>query len=110
MTRLPVVALRPNDGWCDDPGDPAYNRPVLLPYAARGETLWREDHVYDVIAVLGHNDDPPAPGKGSAIFLHIARDSFAPTEGCVALVLGDLLTVLRDCDPSTFLQIADDSA
>lgn len=109
VTRLPVVALTPADGWCDDPGDPCYNRPVRLPYVARAETLWREDHVYDAIAVLGHNDDPPASGKGSAIFLHVARYAYAPTEGCVALALGDLLTVLRDCDPATFLWIGDDS-
>lgn len=110
VTGLPVVALTPRDGWCDDPGDPAYNRPVLLPYASRAETLWREDHVYDVIAVLGHNDDPPAPGKGSAIFLHVARDPYAPTEGCVALAIDDLLAILRDCDLSTFLRVADAAA
>ena len=62
-----------NDGWCDAPDDPNYNRLVSLPYPASAEHLWRDDNVYDLIAVLGYNDDPVVPGKGSAIFLHIAR-------------------------------------
>src|ERR1700689_2079632 len=67
-TGLPVAPLDPADGWCDAPGDPAYNRPVVLPYPASAERLWRDDHVYDLIVVLGHNDDPVVPRAGSAIF------------------------------------------
>jgi L,D-peptidoglycan transpeptidase YkuD (ErfK/YbiS/YcfS/YnhG family) len=93
-TRLPVQALTPQDGWCDDPLDPAYNRPVALPYPASHEKLWRDDAVYDVIVVLGHNDDPPVPGLGSAIFMHVARPDYSGTEGCVALALPDLLALL----------------
>lgn len=104
-TGLPCTALTPADGWCDDPADPAYNRPVRLPYAGRHELLWREDRVYDVIVVIGHNDDPPVPGRGSAVFLHVARPGFAPTEGCVALALPDLLTVLAQVGPWDALEI-----
>ena len=86
------------DGWCDDPGDAAYNRPVALPYKARAERLWREDGLYDLVVLLGYNDDPVVPGKGSAIFLHIARDDYGPTEGCVALSRADLLEVLKTAD------------
>ena len=96
-TDLPVAALRPEDGWCDDPDDAAYNRPVRLPYGASHERLWRDDGIYDVIVVLGHNDDPPVPGRGSAIFLHLARPGFVPTEGCVALTNSELLSVLSFC-------------
>lgn len=102
---LPVAAIDPTDGWCDDPAHPAYNRPVRLPFAASHEILWREDGVYDVIVVLGHNDAPPVPGAGSAIFLHVARPAFEGTEGCVALPLPDLLRVLEDCGPETVLTI-----
>ncbi|GIK97946.1 MAG: hypothetical protein BroJett029_21550 [Alphaproteobacteria bacterium] len=98
-TRLPVRALSPEDGWCDDPADPQYNRPVRLPYPARHERLWLEDAVYDVIVVIGHNDDPPVPGLGSAVFLHVAQPDYGPTEGCVALALDDLLTVLAEAGP-----------
>ncbi len=104
-TGLPVTALRPEDGWCDDPDDAAYNRPVRLPYAASHERLWRDDGIYDVIVVLGHNDDPPVPGRGSAIFLHVARPDYGPTAGCVALALADLLTVLRDAGPGTRVRV-----
>ncbi|MEL3890489.1 L,D-transpeptidase family protein [Ferrovibrio sp. MS7] len=92
---LPLVPLDSGMGWCDDPADPAYNRPIRLPFAASHEKLWREDHVYDLIVVLGHNDDPPVPGMGSAIFLHVAREGYAPTEGCVALTREDLVALLE---------------
>lgn len=104
-TKLPCRPLQPDDGWCDDPADPAYNRWVRLPYAASHEKLWRDDHVYDVIVALGHNDDPPIPGLGSAIFLHVARPDYARTEGCVAVALPDLLRLLAALRPNDALQI-----
>ena len=94
-TSLPVAPIGPEDGWCDAPEDPAYNRPVTLPYLASHEKMWREDHVYDVVVELGYNDDPPVPGRGSAIFMHLARPDWSGTEGCVALALPDLLSVLK---------------
>ncbi len=91
---VPITPLAPHDGWCDDPTAPEYNRAVRLPFAARHETLWRQDGVYDLIAVLGWNDAPPVAGHGSAIFLHVARPDGAPTEGCVALSLAELQAAL----------------
>lgn len=104
-TALPVRAIAPDDGWCDDPAHPRYNRPVKLPFAASHEVLWRDDHLYDVIVVIGHNDAPPVPGHGSAVFLHVASDDFSPTAGCVALALADLLLVVRRCGPDTAIDI-----
>jgi L,D-peptidoglycan transpeptidase YkuD (ErfK/YbiS/YcfS/YnhG family) len=98
-TRLPTAALKPADGWCDAPGDPTYNQLVTLPYPASAEHLWRDDDVYDLIVVLGYNDAPVVPGRGSAIFLHVARPDYSPTEGCVALARADLLEVLVDATP-----------
>lgn len=100
-TRLPTVAIGPRDGWCDDPADVRYNRPVRLPWPASAETLWRSDRVYDLILVVGHNDSPPVPGLGSGIFVHVAQPDFSPTAGCVALALADLATIVataRDDD------------
>ncbi len=94
VCAVPVQALAPTDGWCDDPGDAEYNRFVRLPFAASAEALWRDDAVYDCIGVLGWNDHPVCAGLGSAIFLHVARPDFAPTEGCIALAPADLLRVL----------------
>jgi L,D-peptidoglycan transpeptidase YkuD (ErfK/YbiS/YcfS/YnhG family) len=104
-TRLDRAAIAPDHGWCDDPADPAYNRPVRLPYPASHEKMAREDNLYDVVVVLGHNDDPVVPGAGSAIFLHVARDDYGPTEGCVALALVNLLEVLREAGPESAVEV-----
>lgn len=104
-TKLPCRALKESDGWCDDPSHRDYNQLISRPHPARHETLWRDDHVYDVIVEVGFNDQPPVLGKGSAIFMHIARDDYAPTEGCIALNMDDLLAVLRDCGTKTLLRV-----
>jgi L,D-peptidoglycan transpeptidase YkuD (ErfK/YbiS/YcfS/YnhG family) len=85
VSKFPITALSPTTGWCDAPQDTAYNQIVRHPWRASAEQLWRDDDVYDLIMVLGHNDDPVVPGSGSAIFVHIAREGFTPTEGCVAI-------------------------
>lgn len=108
---LQVRPLQATDGWCDAPTDPAYNQPVRLPYPASAEKMWRDDHLYDLLAIIGYNDAPTVPGRGSAIFLHVARSGassprFEPTEGCVATRLEDLLAILAECTPSTRMRIA----
>ena len=104
-TGLPALAIGPDDGWCDEPGDPAYNRPVRLPYVGRHERLWRDDGLYDLVVVLGHNDDPPVAGAGSCIFLHLARTDYAPTEGCIALSRPDMVALLGLCGPGSALRV-----
>ena len=93
-TRLPLRRLRPDDGWCDAVGDRNYNRWVRHPYPASAEQMWRQDGLYDLVVVLAHNDCPRVQGRGSAIFMHVARPGWQPTAGCVALTLVDLLRVL----------------
>jgi L,D-peptidoglycan transpeptidase YkuD (ErfK/YbiS/YcfS/YnhG family) len=105
LTALPSRPIDRLDGWCDDPADLAYNRPVRRPYPASHETLWREDGLYDLVVELGYNDNPVLPGKGSAIFLHIARPDFGPTEGCVALTEADLRRLLARCGSETILRV-----
>lgn len=85
VSKHPVSAISPEMGWCDAPTDSAYNMLVRYPWRASAEQLWREDDVYDLIMVLGHNDDPVRPHKGSAIFVHVAREDYTPTEGCIAI-------------------------
>jgi L,D-peptidoglycan transpeptidase YkuD (ErfK/YbiS/YcfS/YnhG family) len=91
---LPTAPIEPDQAWCDVPDDPNYNRLVRLPYASLDERLWREDGLYDLIAVIGFNDAPVIPGKGSAIFVHLARSDYGETQGCVALSLDDLTDAL----------------
>jgi len=98
-TVLTLRAIQKDDGWCDAPDDPNYNRLVKLPYPASAEHLWREDHLYDLVLVLGYNDDPVVPGKGSAIFLHLARPDFSATHGCVALAYDDALAAIEQLRP-----------
>ena len=93
-TRLPLRVIEKDDGWCDAPDDPNYNRLVKLPYPASAEQMWREDHLYDLVVVLGYNDHPVVKGRGSAIFLHLAREGYPPTAGCVALTDHDLRAAL----------------
>lgn len=104
-TKLVFWPIRREDGWCDEPQDPAYNRPVRLPYPSSAEKLWRESSVYDIIIALSHNDSPPISGLGSAIFLHIARDGYTPTQGCIAVDMATLLTFLPHIDAQTPIEI-----
>jgi L,D-peptidoglycan transpeptidase YkuD (ErfK/YbiS/YcfS/YnhG family) len=91
---VPVSVITPEDGWCDAPEHPAYNRQVTLPFTASHEKMWLDDHVYDLVLVIGHNDDPPVPYRGSAVFVHLARDGYKPTEGCIAFDRADLEEIL----------------
>lgn len=104
-TRLPADALRPDAGWCDDPTDRHYNRPVPLPYPASHERLWRDDHLYDLLVVLDYNLDHPRPGAGSAIFFHLAAPDFGPTAGCVAVDEQAMRRILTRCGPQTVMDI-----
>jgi L,D-peptidoglycan transpeptidase YkuD (ErfK/YbiS/YcfS/YnhG family) len=104
-TGLELTALCAEPGWVDDPGDPLYNRPVMLPYTARHERLWRDDGLYDLVVVIGYNTGPPIPGRGSAIFLHVARLDFAPTEGCIAVERDVLAGLLPLIGPGSMIAI-----
>lgn len=104
-TRLVLDPVNAEDGWCDAPEDPAYNLPVRLPYPASCETMRREDGLYDLVVVLGHNDDPPRPGLGSAIFLHCASPAFKPTEGCVAIARDRLVDLVDRLTPQDWIEI-----
>jgi L,D-peptidoglycan transpeptidase YkuD (ErfK/YbiS/YcfS/YnhG family) len=103
---LPTRAIRQWDGWCDDPRHPRYNRPVRLPFAASHERMWRDDGLYDLVLELGWNDRPPVPGRGSAIFMHVARPGLAPTEGCIALPLRQLSRLADRLTRETRIRIA----
>lgn len=109
-SSLAFQPLFPDDGWCDAADDAAYNRPVKLPYPASAEAMWRDDGIYDLVVVLGHNDDPPLAGRGSAIFLHLARPDRRPTEGCIALDRPDLeaLLALATAQSSIAIRLAGD--
>jgi L,D-peptidoglycan transpeptidase YkuD (ErfK/YbiS/YcfS/YnhG family) len=103
--RLPARPINEQDGWCDDPRSPTYNRLVRIPNEWSHERMWREDGLYDLVVVVGYNDDPPEGEWGSAIFLHIAREDYAPTKGCVAFSRTDLLELVPLLGPATRLRV-----
>jgi len=103
--QLPARPISEHDGWCDDPRSSAYNRLVRIPNEWSHETMWREDGLYDLVVVVGYNDDPPEGEWGSAIFLHIARDDMSPTRGCIAFARDDLLELAPLLAAQTRLRI-----
>lgn len=103
VTDLPLRVIEKDDGWCDDVNSEFYNQHVKLPFEPSHEELWREDEKYDIIVTLGYNDNPFKPGKGSAIFFHVAPKNMPPTQGCVGLQRRDLLHVLEMVKPNTLL-------
>jgi len=101
VTSLPAQRIGFADGWCEDPNDRRYNRPIKVPVHARGDRLTRTDKLYDFIVEIDHNTRPRIAGRGSAVFIHAAREGFTPTAGCVALDLKMLRRLLARLGPRT---------
>ena len=94
-TFIAARAIRPEDAWCEDPNDRHYNQPIRLTTEAPGDRLTRKDHLYDFIVEIDHNTRPRIAGRGSAVFLHLARDNFGPTAGCVSMTEAAMVRLLR---------------
>jgi L,D-peptidoglycan transpeptidase YkuD (ErfK/YbiS/YcfS/YnhG family) len=104
-TMLPVRRIGKQDGWSEDPNDRLYNRPIQVPDGSPGDRLWRDDRLYDLIIELDHNTRPRIAGRGSAVFIHVAREGFKPTAGCVALSAPRLQRLLERIGPKTRIVI-----
>jgi L,D-peptidoglycan transpeptidase YkuD (ErfK/YbiS/YcfS/YnhG family) len=100
-TFLPVRAISADDAWCEDPTSRHYNQPLKLGRASSGDRLRRDDHLYDFIIEIDHNASPRIAGRGSAVFLHLARPNFSPTAGCVSMTKSAMLHLLRQIGPQT---------
>ncbi len=104
-TFLPVRAIRSTDAWSENPADRHYNRPVMRAPGESGDRLKRDDHLYDFIVEIDHNTRPRIARRGSAVFLHLARENFAPTAGCVGMTRGAMLRLLARIGPHTRIVI-----
>jgi L,D-peptidoglycan transpeptidase YkuD (ErfK/YbiS/YcfS/YnhG family) len=104
-TFLPVRAIRPDDAWCEDRQSRHYNRPIRLTPDCGGDRLMRDDHLYDFIIEIDHNQAPRIAGRGSAIFLHLARPGLSSTAGCVAMTKSAMLRLLQRIGPQTRITI-----
>jgi L,D-peptidoglycan transpeptidase YkuD (ErfK/YbiS/YcfS/YnhG family) len=100
VTALPLTEITPSCGWCDDPALPEYNRYIQKPFQGSHEDMWMDRDLYNLVIVVGHNDEPVVPRGGSAIFIHLASPEFGPTRGCIGLEEVNLLLVMSqaDCD------------
>lgn len=104
-TALPMRPIRPNMLWCDAPNHASYNRLVSMPLAQSHERLFRDDALYDICLVMDWNISSRRRNGGSAIFFHLARPGYLPTEGCIAVKLGDMKRLLRLMKKSTVVRI-----
>jgi L,D-peptidoglycan transpeptidase YkuD (ErfK/YbiS/YcfS/YnhG family) len=100
-TLLPARRIKPDDGWCENPSDRHYNQPVKVPAGSKADRLARADALYDFVVEIDHNTRPRVAGRGSAVFIHVARRGFAPTAGCVALTSHSLRRLLARVGPRT---------
>ena len=104
-TLLPARRIGPRDAWCEDPTDRRYNRHIMIPANDPGDRLRRADHLYDFIIEISHNMRPRTAGRGSAVFIHVAKPGFAPTAGCVAMTRPQLRHLLGQIGPMTHIII-----
>ena len=104
-TSLPVRRITRTDAWCEDPSDSRYNQPIRLSADALGDRLWRDDHLYDLIIEIDHNTRPRIAGRGSAVFLHLARTGLLPTAGCIALPAKELRGLISHLRKKSMINI-----
>ena len=105
-TKLKKKVIKKNMGWCDDPKSSHYNKLVKLPFAYNHEKLFRKENVYDIILILNYNMNPVKKNKGSAIFIHVAKNNFKRTEGCVAIKKINLIKLIKKISPNTKVKIS----
>jgi len=105
-TKIETIILSENDAWCDDPKLPEYNSFIKLPFSGSYENLWREDCLYDIVIVIGHNDEPVISNKGSAIFIHLTKDEMEYTKGCLAIKKEDMISLIKEITPETIIEIS----
>ena len=100
-SKLKKKVIKKNMGWCDDPKSKQYNKLIKLPFVYRHEKLYKKENMYDIILVLNYNMNPIKKNKGSAIFIHIAKNNFKKTEGCIAIKKNQILRIVKEVEPNT---------
>ena len=105
QSKLKMVIIKKNMGWCNDPASKNYNRMINLPFSTSYERLFRKENIYDIILVLDYNMNPIKKNKGSAIFIHIAKKNYKKTEGCIAIKKIELLKIIKEIKINTKVKI-----
>ena len=104
-TNIKTHYISPSDGWCDDPDDELYNKKIIFPFSHSAEKLYREDNLYNIVCIINYNTEPIVPHAGSAIFMHVAKNNYAATDGCIALDQQDLIEILSEIKDTTELYV-----
>jgi len=104
-TQIKKIKIKKKIGWCDDPRSVFYNKQIKLPNKFSHEKLYRNDNIYDLILVLNYDMNPIIKNKGSAIFIHVAKNNYQPTHGCIGLKKKHLLTILKKIKKNTKVKI-----
>ena len=104
-TLIKKIKIKKNMGWCDDPNSRFYNKLINLPTKYSHEKLYRNDRLYDLIVVLSYNTNPIIKNRGSAIFMHIANNSYKKTKGCIALKKEHLIEIISKIKKNTKIKI-----
>ena len=105
-TKLKKKIIKKDLGWCDDPKSTHYNKPVKLPFAYSHEKLFKKENIYDIVLVLNYNMNPIKKNKGSAIFIHVAKNNFKKTEGCIAVKKISLIKLIKKINANTKIKIS----
>ena len=95
VTKVKKIKITKDMGWCDDPKSKYYNKLIRLPSKFGHEKLYRKDDIYNLIIVLDYNMNPVTKNKGSAIFIHLAKKNYKPTQGCMGLKQNDLIKLIK---------------
>ena len=106
-TKLKKIIIKKNLGWCDDPSSKNYNKLIYLPAENSHEKLYKSDNSYDIVLVLNYNMSPVKNGKGSAIFIHVAKRNYKKTLGCIAISKIALLKIISEIKKNTIVEILD---
>ena len=104
-TNLKKIVIKKNMGWCDDPKTKKYNKLITTPFKYSYEKLYKKENIYDLILVLNYNMKPIKRNRGSAIFIHIAKNNYSDTAGCIAIKKNQLLKILKDIKLDTKVKI-----
>jgi len=104
-SKIKKLPIQKNMGWCDDPKSKKYNKLIRFPFKYNAEKLYRKDNTYDIILVLSYNFNPIKKGKGSAIFIHVAKRDYKSTAGCIAISKKDLNKIIKKINKKTIVSI-----
>ena len=106
QSKIKRIIIKKNMGWCDDAKSKHYNKLIKLPSKFKYEKLFKKENIYDIILVLNYNMKPIKKNKGSAIFIHIAKNNFKKTQGCVAIKKINLIKLIKEVSPNTKIKIS----